>query len=206
MLGSEETFGALFHGIELDTEGLTAEELSALSDAADQLKTLQLWVPGDTVYGEPTAYRALLGIPARVRSANDDPAQVTLEHLTEAEEAFAGAIDELDALASDYPVVSAARHHDPATYLTCCGPLPYTEMSFGELMSSDDYEDATYTFHSQQNMRQEWAPEGVDGVTIAHVEWDSIAKVQVDEERTERLRDKVATQESPAYWLSVRFD
>jgi hypothetical protein len=53
---------------------------------------------------------------------------------------------------------------------------------------------------------QEWTEKGVDGVTIGSVEWSDLDKIQLDEERLERLGDKVAKKRNPGLWICVRYD
>ena len=205
MLFEDCTYGALFHGFFVNIDGLSHEELRALDALTRSHAPLQLWVPGDTVYGEPDG-DVLIGVPVAIVSSDDGPTQVTLDGIKRTIEQFENALEKHFEKMAEASEAIAAADKTASTYLTCCGPLCYATLSYGEVWPSDRKDEAEYTFHSFQDMDQMWLPEGVDGVTIGSVEWSNLDKIQLDEERLERLGDKVAKKQNPGLWICVRYD
>jgi len=206
MLFEDITHGALVYGIRIPIDELTSDRLRELDALVKSHKPLVFWVPGDTVYGDPTG-DALLGIPIAIVAAYDDPTEVKLTKFEQAKKQFdAAKAKHFDKLTRKSPAIADIAENEPATYLTCCGPLCYATLSYGELWPSDQRDDAEYTFHSFQDMDQMWRSEGVDGITLGTVEYNDLCKIDVNPERIERLGDKVANKKNPALWICVRYD
>lgn len=205
MLFEDITHGALFHGFLVDIDGLDSDALRELETFVRSCAPFRLWMPGDTIYGDP-AGQAIIGVPVAIAASYDGPTQVTLDGIAKTREQFESASKKhMAKLSKKYEAIAAADK-TAETYLTCCGPLCYATLSYGELWPSDKSKEAEYTFHSFQDMDQEWTEEGVDGITLGSVEWSDLDKIQLDADRLERLADKVAKKQNPGLWICVRYD
>ncbi len=204
MLHEDITYGAIFYGITIGIDDL-GEELETLNTQVGQSKGLSLWVPGDTVYGDPYG-DAIIGVMVRLVDSADGPTSFTLADIERAQKSFENARPALEKLAKENDHVAAVMDNTPQTYLTCCGPLSYASLAYGELWDSARKDEVEYTFHSCQDMDQEWHPQGVDGVTLGAVEYDDLHSVDLDEARLERLGDKGAKKQNPQLWICVRYD
>ncbi len=209
MLHEDITTGVILYGLTLDLdqiEGLDAEAYLAFDEIANSIPGITHVVPGDTVYvgDDIWARDTLLGAIALALDPDATPCALNLDRVAEAKASFEAALPKIREL--DHPVIQAALAREPALFLTCCGPLPFASLSIGSVIPSSQSGSATYTFHSSQDMNQEWLPEGVDGASIANVEFSDVTKIDLAPERIERWKERVPTLSNPSIYLSVRYD
>ena len=90
MLFEDITHGALFHGFLVDIDGLDSDALRELETSVRSCAPFRLWMPGDTIYGEPEG-QALIGVPVAIAASYDGPTQVTLDGIAKTREQFESA-------------------------------------------------------------------------------------------------------------------
>ncbi len=218
MLYEEMTTGAMVAARRIDTgEPLTSAQAQEVQNALARLNeehgvAVTMFVPGDSVTDHeddpdmelytPELY---FGFSAIEAVADETPCELTLdacrvakEQLAKVPEAFWTALGAVEGLPHG--------GMDADLYLMCYGPLPYAVLAFGVTHPSDDKDAVAYKFFSCQNMDQEWLPEGVDGVEIAGVDYDSVVAVPLSANRLGELARAVGNLESPRLYLTVRYD
>ncbi len=181
-------------------EALEQTLLSALD--ARQIEGLTLFVPGDTTTDRyADVYASLVfGRSVVVVEANDyepgriDPAAVSraLEALPPLDAGFWR-----EALAFSEGMAASGG---PGTFMLSWGPLCYAALYAGVAATRED--TPIYTFVANQDMRQEWSSEGVDGQFIEGADFSSVCAVSLGPEALTKA-DKL---EGAGFWLVCRYD
>lgn len=207
MLFEDITTGALVHGVLIDIENTTEEEITELNGLISQTP-LTLFIPGDTVYvpyEEGYLESAVLGVIVTSACAYESPVEITNAHLTKAKNAFEQALKKASHLIQD-PRIGRVLNTHPALYLSCCGPLPRTMLVCGERLQRDQRRQAHYRFYGHQDMNQSPMNGGVDGELIASAQYADIATVTLNETLINRWQDRVPKLSQPSIYLITSYD
>lgn len=229
MLAEEMTYGAIVYGIQLDlSEFVDADDTQSYVDfnnLVSGIDGITHFVPGDSHYVEIDCWcpETLLGVAAAMVSADAAPLPFDPASVDKAKADFEKALSAIQDI--DSPIVQAALEEGPKLFIAAIGPLPYASLDLGQLLASgeideddEDYDEdeeeeeidpeeaAIYEFLPSQNTSQEWRPFGVDGISLAAVEFTDTEVLDLAPERLERWKERVSEFEEPKFYLSVRYD
>ncbi len=196
------------HRIGLDAFALLPERVEALEQAlltALRARDLELtfYVPSDTSPDREIQAGFVLGRAVVTTAANDwGPSPVDPTALAQS--------------LADFPPLDAAFWREalagfegaeaseaPSAYVLSWGPLCYAALCVGVARSKSDPGEPVHKLIANQDMEQEWSSEGIDGVSIASVEFSDIQELSLSP-----VRDlaKAAPLTGAGYWLICRYD
>lgn len=202
----DETMAAVVAGWELRLgDALSGQQAQALDGALQAAMSargiaLKLYVAGDTTRGvRAQADGFVLGrSSARLLAESESPvvvdpalAKKTLDELPALDDEFWAPVR------ADFPQLEVTPA--PALHLMSWGPRPYAAIYAGTLRQRDEL--ATHTFVANLGAEQEIYDTGVDGVLVAHVEFDDVEALSLDDDAVAKQLAGATGIDDPALYL-----
>lgn len=211
MFFNDETYAAIVTGYRLkfkewsvpyDVVEILEKAFEALNEEYDL--GLQFFVPGDTSetgVGEATI--AVLGREVITSDCWSGPASFQAQKVEEAMSQMKVLPPEFwTRLREDCPQFEGPESEEAAPLLLSFGPLCYGALHVGRPLTEDHREEAIYKYTANQDMDQAWTFNGLDGVSLEHVEFDDVCAFSLSDADFEKVPE-IAT---PSYFLVCRYD